>query len=111
MNWRELGEFLKSNILTIVIVTVVAVAFPWTLIFIIPLAFVALPIAISLWRVRRNYQNIYQNSNNANHGNRTQSRSKDGKVTVVQTEPTEKRVNDDVGEYVDFKEIKEENKQ
>ena len=31
----------------------------------------------------------------------------EGKVTVVQTEHSEPRVNDEVGEYVDFKEVKE----
>ena len=31
----------------------------------------------------------------------------EGKVTIINTKPTEQRVNNDVGEYVDFKEIKD----
>ena len=105
MNWRELWEFLKSNILTIVIVAVVVAAFPWTLIFILPIAIIALPIAMSVWRLRRRFQDVYQDSTN---DTQTKSRkSRRGDVTIIQTEQTEQRVNDDVGEYVDFKEIKE----
>lgn len=35
---------------------------------------------------------------------------RDGDVTVTQTSAPEKRVSDDVGEYVDFKEVKESDK-
>ena len=39
---------------------------------------------------------------------RSRKSKSDGEVTVVRTEHSEPRVNDEVGEYVDFKEIKEE---
>ena len=38
---------------------------------------------------------------------RARKRKSDGEVTVVKTEQSEPRVNDEVGEYVDFKEIKD----
>jgi hypothetical protein len=38
---------------------------------------------------------------------RTRSRN-EGDVTVVRTEQAEQRINDEVGEYVDFKEVKNE---
>ena len=40
---------------------------------------------------------------------RTRNR-REGEVTIVHTEQSEQKVSDDVGEYVDFKEIKDTNK-
>jgi hypothetical protein len=105
MYWSYFWEFVKRNLLTIVIMAVVAVTFPWTLIFIIPIAVVILRLQMAVWKVRRTYEGGAQQQRGADRAERNQ---KSGKVTVVQTEQTEQRVNDNVGEYVDFKEIKEE---
>ncbi len=100
MYWSEFWDFVKRNLLTIVLVAVVAVSFPLTLIFIIPVAAVVLYFQMMLWRARRAYQG--QNPDSSTR------KSENGDVKIVRTEPTEQRVNDDVGEYVDFKEITEE---
>ena len=106
MYWRELWEFIKRNILTIVIVAVVAVAWPWTLIFIIPCFIIVMGVQVTMWRMRRNYQNMHQQQE-PKSSTRAKHRA-EGEVTVIRTEQAEQRVNDDVGEYVDFKEVKEE---
>jgi ABC-type transport system involved in cytochrome bd biosynthesis fused ATPase/permease subunit len=102
------------NLLTIVLLVLVAVYFPWTLIFIIPLALLILiPIllvvirfSIAMWKVKRAYKRAYKNATNAQR-QRT-SKTKDGDVKIILTDQAERRVNDDVGEYVDFQEIKED---
>lgn len=109
MYWSELWGFIKRNILTIVLLTVVAVAMPWTLIFIIPVVLITLRLQMAMWKMRRTYgQNFQQNYRQQEHNNTKQGSHKEGNVTVVRTEQSEQRVSDDVGEYVDFKEIKEE---
>ena len=85
----------------IVLLAVVAVSWPWTLILIIPIAIGVLRFQMAMWKVRRAFQN------GQNGAEQQQKRTKAGNVTIVRTEHTEQRVNDDVGEYVDFKEIKE----
>ena len=106
MYWSELWDFVKRNILAIVIMAVVAVAYPWTLIIIAPLVFVIMNVKLMQWRLNRIYRNADPNANNRNKGEKKQ-----GKVTVIRTERPEQRINDNVGEYVDFKEIKEEETQ
>ena len=89
-----------------------AVAMPWTLIFIVPLALVALAPIWLVWRVQKAQKDMFGGQTGANNtqqqGFGYRKQNNEGKVTVVQSEPTEQRVNDDVGEYVDFKEIKED---
>jgi membrane protein implicated in regulation of membrane protease activity len=108
MYWSYFWEFVKRNILTIVIMAVVAAAFPWTLVFMIPVAIVVIRLQMAMWKVRRNFQNSYQEQQQQQGGGRRAKAKEEGKVTVVRTEQTQQRVSDDVGEYVDFKEIKEE---
>lgn len=103
MYWSEFWEFVKRNMLTIVLVAVVAVSFPMTLIFIIPIAAVVLYFQMMVWRVQRGIKN--QQHDEFNH------EMDSSEVKIVRTEPTEQRVNDNVGEYVDFKEITEEETQ
>jgi ABC-type bacteriocin/lantibiotic exporter with double-glycine peptidase domain len=103
MYWSELWEFVKRNLLIIVLLAVVAVSWPWTLIVIIPIAIGVLRLQMAMWKVRR----AFQNANKGAEEQQNKRRTKAGDVTIVRTEHTEQRVNDDVGEYVDFKEIKE----
>jgi len=106
MYWSEIWDFVKRHILAIVIMAIVAVAYPWTLIIIVPLVFVIMNIKLMQWRLNRIYRNANPNANHKNKGG-----NKQGKVTVIRTERPEQRINDNVGEYVDFKEIKEEETQ
>lgn len=110
MYWSYFWEFVKRNILTIVIMAVIAVVMPWTLFFIIPFVLITLRLQMAVWKVRHKYHNAQQSASESNYSG-NQGKGKDGEVRIVQTEQTEQRVNNDVGEYVDFKEIKEENKQ
>lgn len=114
MFWRELWDLAKRNALVIVIALVIAVVMPWTLIIIVPLAFIALIPLIIRWFVYRTQKQMFDNMQNPSGDNfggeskRTRKAKRDGNVTVVRTEHSEPRINDEVGEYVDFKEIKEE---
>ena len=109
---NELWALIKRNILVIVLMVTLAVAMPWTLIFIVPLALVALAPIWLVWRVQKAQKDMFGNQTRADNAQQQgfgrRKQSNEGRVTVVQSEPTEQRVNDDVGEYVDFKEIKED---
>ncbi len=114
MYWREFWGFVGRNILIIVLMAVVAVSWPWTLIIILPIAIGVLRLQMAMWRLKRKFQESaggYTHSNSEYARSDRQSSKKSGEVRVVQTGPTEQRVNDDVGEYVDFKEIKEDKTQ
>lgn len=113
MIWEAIWALIKRNILTIVLMITFAVwAFPWSLIFIIPICLVALTPILLLWRVSRVQKEFAKraraHAEEQNGAFRQESRGKkqEGKVTIIQTEATEQRISDDVGEYVDFKEIK-----
>lgn len=106
---------IRRNPLTFVVLLALMIAAPW-LFSVIALIFVAMAIVVLfswlsiIWRVRdaqrrmeREFDNARQNSRSGYRRNDT----KEGDVTVVATEPSRKKVNDDVGEYVDFKEVKE----
>ena len=115
MIWNELWNFIKRNIFIIVLAVTLAVAAPLTLIFILPIAFVALiPLFIKI-RLQRIQKQMFDkmNQHSANPLNDQQqgehTSKNEGDVTVVQTEQhSAPRVNDEVGEYVDFKEVKED---
>lgn len=112
---NELLNFIKRNIFTIVIIVTLIVAMPWLgVLFVIPLVIIVVFVAMLAWKVHKLRNQIYneaQQQQNRQHQQqgwwqRTRTRN-EGEVTVVQTEPTEQRVSDEVGEYVDFKEVKE----
>lgn len=111
MLWEELWNFIKRNIFVVVLAITLAVAAPWTLIFILPIAFIALlPIFIKM-RIYRAQKQMFDNMREQSgdpFGSQSHKSKSEGDVTVVQTEHAEPRVNDEVGEYVDFKEVKEE---
>ena len=86
---------------------------PWLgYLFIIPLIIIVIFGAIMAWKVNKLRSEVYKQAQQQQGKQREwwqHSRSRnEGEVTVVQTEQTEQRVSDDVGEYVDFKEIKED---
>lgn len=110
---NELLRFVKHNIFVIVLAVTLVIAMPWTLIFVIPIAAVALLPLFIKWRIYRAQKQMFDNMQNPSgnpfggESQRTRKRKGDGEVTVVKTEQSEPRVNDEVGEYVDFKEIKD----
>lgn len=113
---NTIWNIIKQNIFTIIIIVTLVVAMPWLgYLFLIPLALVAIFGAMLAWKVHKLRSQIYKDAQQQQqHGEqhygwwqRPRSRE-EGEVTVVQTEPTEQRVSDDVGEYVDFKEVKED---
>lgn len=118
MFWNELWDFIKRNIFGIVLIVTLVVAAPWSLlIFVAPIAILFLLILIVVWRVRRTQQQLYEEARRQageQQYNEQSQRSwwrrsrSEGDVTIVQSEPTEQRISDDVGEYVDFKEVKNE---
>ena len=102
-------EFIKRNIFTIVIIVTLLVAMPWLgYIFVIPLILVIIFVLIISWhvyKVRSRLNDEIRRQQGQQQGWRQQQRRREGEVTIVQTEQTEQKVSDDVGEYVDFKEI------
>ena len=108
---------IKQNIFTIIIIVTLIVAMPWLgYLFLIPLVLVVVFGAMLAWKVHKlrsqmydeaQRQQGYQQTQQQGWWGRSHSRN-EGDVTVVQTEQTEQRVSDEVGEYVDFKEIKED---
>lgn len=117
MFWSEIWDFIKRNIFGIVLIITLVVAAPWSIIFVLPVAIFFLLLLIVVWRVRRQQQKIFdearrqageQYQQQSQHSWWRRANKSEGEVTVVQTEQPEQRVSDDVGEYVDFKEIKED---
>ena len=108
-------EFIKRHIFTIVIIVTLIIAMPWLgYLFLIPLVLIFVFGAMLAWKVHKLRSQIYkeaeqQQQRGEQHGWWQRSRTREeGEVTVVQTERTEQRVSDEVGEYVDFKEVKED---
>ena len=121
MFWSELWDFVKRNIFAIVLIVTLVVAAPWSLIFVLPIALFFLLLLVIIWRVRKAQQRIYDEARRQAGGEYEEEREEqsrrswwrgrtkgEGEVTVVRTEQPEQRINDDVGEYVDFKEVKNE---
>ena len=110
---NELWRFIKHNIFVIVLAVTLVVALPWMLIFVLPIALISLLPLFIKWRMYRAQQQMFDNMQNPSgapfdgQSQRARKAKSEGKVTVVQTEHSEPRVNDEVGEYVDFKEVKE----
>lgn len=110
---NTLWKFIKQNIFTIILIVTLIVAMPWLgYLFMIPLVIIIIFGAILAWKVHQLRSQIYKESERQQQTQqgwwqRTRNHN-EGEVTVVQTEQTEQRVSDDVGEYVDFKEVKED---
>lgn len=120
MNWiiaiiDSIIDWIGRNPLTFIIIVMIAVfapsVFGWIFVTIgiIILLLLALPI-IGLFKLRRMSRNIEKQARqqgfSGQHYYRTR-RTSEGEVSVHATdEATEKRVNENVGEYVDFEEVK-----
>ena len=110
MIWNEIVSLIKRNFWTLAVMIILAVAYPWTLIISIPIALGALSPILLQWHLQKRVKDMFGQSTNAQGGHHTQQRRHnkgEGEVTIIETKTTEQRVNDDVGEYVDFKEIKD----
>ena len=112
---NTIWDIIKQNIFTIVIIVTLIIAMPWLgYLFLRPLALIFVFGAMLAWKVHKLRSQIYkeaeqQQQRGEQHGWWQRSRTREeGEVTVVQTERTEQRVSDEVGEYVDFKEVKED---
>lgn len=120
MFFSSLLGSIRRNPLTFLLVVVMICAAPW-LFGALALAFVVL-LLISLlswfsliWRVRDAQRTMeremeeQQRSQQQQHWYDFGRRPKrEGDITVTETEVTQKRVSDNVGEYVDFKEVHSE---
>ena len=116
MYWNELWDFVKRNIFAIVLIVTLVVAVPWSLIFVLPIAIFLMALLAVVWRIRRAQKQMFdearRQAGEQRYDQQSQQRSwwnknrREGEVTVIHTEPTEQRVNDNVGEDVEFKEIK-----
>lgn len=113
--FANLIEGIRRNPLTFLVIVLLMLGAPW-LFGVIALVFVAMVLVVLfswlsiIWRVRDAQKRMEREFGNAESSRRhdfRHSNTKEGDVTVVATEPSRKRVNDDVGEYVDFKEVKE----
>ena len=110
---NELWSFVNRNIFIIVLAITLVIAMPWTLIFVLPVAVISLLPLFIKWRIYNAQKQMFDNMQNPSgnpfgeQSQRARKSKNDGEVTVVQTEQSEPRVNDEVGEYVDFKEIKD----
>lgn len=116
---NTIWDIIKQNIFTIILIVTLIVAMPWLgYLFLIPLILVVVFGAMLAWKVHKLRSQIYdeaqrqqgyQQAQQQGWWQQTRTRTQnEGDVTVVQTEKTEQRVNDEVGEYVDFKEVKED---
>lgn len=84
---------------------------PWLgYIFVIPLILAVVVILVISWKVYKFRRQLDEEMRQRGGQQQTwwqrQRSRREGEVTVVQTEQTEQKVSDDVGEYVEFKEIK-----
>lgn len=120
MFFSSLLGSIRRNPLTFLLVVVMICAAPW-LFGALALAFVVL-LLISLlswfsliWRVRDAQRTMEQEMEEQQRSQRQQHwydfgrrTHREGDITVTETEIAQKRVSDDVGEYVDFKEVRSE---
>ncbi len=113
--FAALANFIRRNPLTVLFLAIIAVGAPWVLgvfalILLVPLLIGAIslvPLIRSMREAQRAAAEQQRRYGGASYsrGRRRDDR-REGDVTVVATEePAPKRVSDDVGEYVDFKEV------
>lgn len=112
-------DFVRRNPLTTTILVMLMVFAPSAFgvlfigIIVVLLLLLALPM-IMLFRLRRSSRNFEQQARRTSQQTNSQQfygntgRKQEGEVKVYTTHDTpEKRVNDDVGDYIDFEEVKE----
>lgn len=119
MFFSSLFDGIRRNPLTFVVLVALICAAPWLFgalaLVIAALLLVSLLSWFSLvWRVRDAQRTMERDMEEQqrtrqqhwyNFGRRSQN---EGEITVTETETVRKKVSDDVGEYVDFKEVKED---
>jgi hypothetical protein len=116
IDMNGIWEFIKRNIFTIVLIATLIVAMPWLgYIFVVPIILIIAFGMVVSWQVYRLRKRMYDEIRNQQGEQQQQQQQQrwwqryrnrqEGEVTIVQTEQTEQKVSDDVGEYVEFKEI------
>ncbi|MBQ7856535.1 MAG: DUF4834 family protein [Alistipes sp.] len=112
-----IAEFISRNPLTVVLLVVLCVAAPqvmglFALVLLVPLLLALFGAALFWWRLRRVRKEMEQQMHRAEQQGRAYTQRPrgdgatcEGDITVVASEPRQKRVSDDVGEYIDFKEV------
>lgn len=109
----SIWHFISRNPLATVILLLLIVAAPGVLGFLavfilIMILLGAIPLLSVFWKVRNAQQTFRDNAADGKIHNDWGgfTNRKDGKVTIVGNPKASKRVKDDVGEYIDYKEIK-----
>lgn len=117
MFFSSLLGFVRRNPLTCVMLLVLICVAPYlfgalAIVFVAILLVALLSWLPLIWRVRDAQRAMEQEMDDRTRAQQQHwydfGRRREGDVTVTETEAVRKKVNDDVGEYVDFKEVKEE---
>lgn len=119
---KSIFDFIDRHPLTTLIVLLLFVAAPqllgvFALLILIPIVLLVVAYVVLMWKMRKmrrrmedTLRNMHRNGGFGHTEARRQSSTDDGRVTIITSEQPDRRVSDDVGEYVDFKEIKEDKK-
>lgn len=111
-------NFIRRNPFTCSILLLLMVAAPgvfgvFAIIFIVAVLLIVISWALLLWRIRgtqKEMERQFREQGYEEYGQREQyefgRKKREGEVTVIETEATRKKVSDDVGEYIDFKEVR-----
>ncbi len=110
---RTIYDIIRRNPLTTLFVIMLAVAAPgvfgfFAILILVPLIFAIIGYVVLMYRVRRVQKDMESRIRDAHKRGASSSTDpratqSEGKVTV-HIPPQEQRINDDVGEYIDFKE-------
>ncbi len=110
-------NFIRRNPLFVAFLVIIAIGAPWlfgvfALILLVPMLLIAISLVPAIRSVRRaqraaeEQHRRYGDATYASPNDGETDSRREGEVTVITTEPAQKKVSDDVGEYVDFKEVK-----
>ncbi|MBR2352663.1 MAG: DUF4834 family protein [Alistipes sp.] len=116
--FKSIFQFISDNLLTILIVAIVIVAAPQlfgvlALFLIVPVISLLLLQIWFRWRMHKFNQRMEDAMNDAQQRrpyNSPHEKRSEGSITIDTSEHPDRRVSDNVGEYIDFKEIKDEDK-
>lgn len=111
-------NFIRRNPLLCACLLLLTVAAPgvfgaFAIIFIVAVILIFISWGLLLWRIRgtqKEMEKQFREQGYEEYGQREQygfnRKRREGEVTVIETEASRKKVSDDVGEYIDFKEVK-----
>ncbi len=111
----NIWNFIQRNPLTVMLIVLLAFGAPWVLgifalILLVPVVLIAVslvPMIRSMRHAQRAAEEQYRQSGDASARRNNPHGKREGDITVVATDmPAPKKVSEDVGEYVDFKEVK-----